>query len=320
MNILIAGGTGQVGAILRRAFEARGDSVTLLCRNQTAQPGCETVHWDGKTLGSWTACLDETDVLINLCGRSVNCRYTKRNRREILESRVDTTAVLLRALQKSVTPPKVWLQASTATIYSHRFDRANDELEGEIGGRELDVPESWRFSIEVAKRWEAAATAASLPNTRVVLMRSALILSPDRGGIFDMLLHLVRLGVGGRAGSGRQFVSWIHENDFIAAVLWLITHSELSGPVNLAAPNPLPNQDFMETLCRAWGKKFALAGPAWLLPIAAYCMRTETELILKSRRVVPTRLIQSNFGFTYPAWPEAARELCERWLSETRPQ
>ena len=210
-------------------------------------------------------------------------------------------------------PPPVWLQASTATIYAHRFDAANNEVSGILGGREPNAPDTWRFSIDVATAWEKAVDEAVTPRTRKVKLRSAMVMSPDRGGVFDVLLGLVRRGLGGRAGDGRQYVSWIHEQDFVRAVSWLIDHEEVDGPVNVAAPHPLPNAAFMQALREAWGIRFGLPAPGWLLEVGALFLRTETELVLKSRRVVPGRLLQAGFTFQFPTWPEVARDLCRRW-------
>ncbi|RYG19408.1 DUF1731 domain-containing protein [bacterium] len=200
------------------------------------------------------------------------------------------------------------LQASTATIYVHRYDAPNDELTGRIAP---EGPDTWRFSLDVAKAWEQALDEAETPRTRKVAMRCAIVMSPQKGGAFDVLSTLVRRGLGGTQGNGRQFVSWIHEADFIAAVEFLL-RNDLKGPVNLASPNPLPNRDFMRALRKAWGVPFGLPTPAPLLEIGAWAMRTETELVLKSRRVVPRRLEEAGFRFTYPAWPEAARDLSAR--------
>jgi uncharacterized protein (TIGR01777 family) len=251
MKIVITGGTGPVGGILCRAFSAAGDEVVVVSRKSTPRSLCRCVQWNGKSPNHWAEELEGAAAVIDLVGRSVNCRCGKRNRREIMESRVDSVRAVRRALARAKQPPRVWLQASTATIYGHRFDAPNDEFTGFIGGNEQDAPETWRFSIEVAKAWESAVTEdGSLPNTRAVIMRSAIIMSPDGGGIFATLLGLVRLGLGGRAGDGRQFVSWIHEHDFVRAVRFLID-SDLAGAINLPSPEPLPNAQFMRELRRA---------------------------------------------------------------------
>jgi uncharacterized protein (TIGR01777 family) len=257
--------------------------------------------------------LEGADAVINLAGRSVNCRYTATHRQAILSSRVASTRAVGMAITRAARPPTAWLQMSTATIYAHRYDAPNDEATGILGGAERDVPDTWRFSIEVAKAWEAAAEEVVTPQTRKVLLRSAVVMSPDRGGIFDTLLGLVRVGLGGRAGSGRQYVSWIHDADFVRAVFWLLAHERIAGVVNLAAPQPAPNAEFMRELRAAWGVPIGLPATKWMLAIGAMVMRTETELVLKSRRVVPGRLAAEGFEFQFPDWSSAARDLCHRW-------
>jgi uncharacterized protein (TIGR01777 family) len=207
----------------------------------------------------------------------------------------------------------VWLQASTATIYAHRYDGPNDEYSGILGGDESGAPDSWRFSTDVARAWERAFEETAVDGIRKVALRSAMTLSPDAGGVFDTLLGLARHGLGGSAGDGRQFMSWIHQDDFIAAVRWLIDRDDLEGAVNVAAPTPLPNAEFMQGLREACGAPLGLAATKWMLEIGAVFMRTETELILKSRRVVPTRLLEHGFTFTFPTWREAALDLCQQW-------
>jgi uncharacterized protein len=311
MKIVIPGGSGQVGTVLARAFVADGHEVVVLSRHPCQAPW-RAVAWDAETLGPWTAEIDGADVVINLAGRSVNCRYNRRNRTVIKESRVNSTRAVGEAIAKATRPPRVWLQASTATIYAHRFDAPNDESTGILGGAEDDAPDTWRFSIDVAKSWEQAANEAVVPRTRKVLLRSAMTMSPDRGGIFDTLLALVRWGLGGASGDGCQYVSWIHEQDFIRSIYWLIEH-ELAGTVNLASPAPVPNAEFMRTLRQAWGAKIGLPATRWMLAVGTWAMRTESELILKSRRVVPGRLLESGFRFQFPTWSEAAADLCRRW-------
>lgn len=317
MKIVIPGGSGQVGTMLARGFTGDGHDVVVLSRKIHAQPW-RVVSWDAETLGGWADEIDGADVVINLAGRNVNCRYNAENRREIMDSRVNSTKVVGEAIANAANPPKVWLQASTATIYAHRFDAANDEITGLIGGDEPDVPDTWNFSISVAKAWEQSANDAATPQTRKVLMRSAITLSPDRDGIFDVLLGLVRRGLGGSAGDGDQYISWIHDQDFIRSIYWLIEHDELSGVVNLASPQPMPNKDFMRILRDTWGASFGLPATKLMLELGAVFMRTETELILKSRRVVPTRLQESGFVFEFPLWEHAALDLCRRWRDTRR--
>jgi uncharacterized protein (TIGR01777 family) len=316
MKIVIPGGSGQVGTVLVRALRRAGHDVVVLSR--TAKRALwRTVPWDGQTLGDWTAEVDGADVVINLAGRSVDCRYNSENRRAIMESRLDSTRAVGEAIARASRPPRLWLQASTATIYSHRYDAPNDEFSGVIGGAEPDAPAAWRFSIEVAAAWERALDEAATPHTRKVKLRSAVLMSPDRGGIFDVLLRLVRFGLGGLSGDGRQFVSWIHDADFIRAIQWLIEHEEIEGPVNIASPTPLPNAYFMRELRAAWGQPAGLPAAKWMLEIGAFLLRTETELVLKSRRVIPGRLTQAGFEFHYPAWRDAARDLCRRWREKS---
>jgi uncharacterized protein (TIGR01777 family) len=313
VKIIIAGGSGSVGTFLARAFHAEGHRVVVLSRKLFAAEW-SVVRWDGRTLGPWKEELERADVVINLAGRSVNCRYGRKNRAEILRSRVDSTHAIGQAILQARRPPPLWLQAGTATIYEHRFDAANDEDTGLLGGAEPDAPATWRFSLDVATAWEnAAREEADANGSRLVLLRSAIVMSPDRGGAFDLLLRLVRQGLGGAQGSGRQFVSWIHEADFVRAIRWLIENESIRGAVNLAAPHPLPNADFMRDLRRAWGLPVGLPAPAWLLEIGAFFLRTETELVLKSRRVVPGRLLENGFTFHFPHWPGAARDLCTQW-------
>lgn len=311
MRIVIPGGTGQVGTLLARALHADHHDVTVLSRRPLAAPW-RVVAWDARKVGAWSSELEGADVVINLAGRNVNCRYTPENRREIMDSRVASTRAVGEAIARCEVPPKVWLQASTATIYSHRFDAANAEATGVIGGHEPDAPASWRFSIDVATAWERAATETVTPATRLVLLRSAMIMSPDAGGIFATLLRLVRLGLGGSAAGGAQYVSWIHERDFVRSIHWLIDHPELAGAVNVASPHPLPYRDFMRRLRHAAGVPIGLPATRWMLALGAWAMRTETELVLKSRRVVPVRLLATGFHFDYPEWGAAADELVHR--------
>ena len=311
MKIIIPGGTGQVGTIIARDLHANGHEVVVLGRDPQPREW-RVVKWDAKTLGDWAAEIDGCDVVINLAGRSVNCRYNEENRRQIMESRLQSTRIIGEAISKAANPPNTWLQMSTATIYAHSFDNANDEYNGIVGGSEPDAPHSWKFSIDVATNWEKTANDVETPKTRKVLMRSAMVMSPDKDGIFDTLLGLVRLGLGGTAGSGKQYISWVHERDFVNAVKWLIEHEEVSGPVNIASPNPLPNKEFMRILREAYGMPFGLPAFEWQLAVGAFFMNTETELVLKSRRVIPTRLLRSGFEFEFPKWNNAARELCER--------
>jgi uncharacterized protein (TIGR01777 family) len=308
MKIVIPGGTGHLGQILTESFRRRGDEVVVLSRNVEA-PGARL--WDGRTVGDWAAEIDGADVVINLAGRSVDCRYGPKEREEILRSRVDSTRAVGEAIARAKQPPALWLQASTATIYAHRYDAPNDEYTGIVDGHEPGVPDEWNFSIDVARAWEQALDDARTPCTRKVKMRMAMVMSATRGGPFHALLRHVRLGLG-RFGDGRQYMSWIHERDFVRAVQWLI-RNDLDGPVNLAAPEPLPCEQFLHELREAWGTTMAVPVSGVALQVGAMMWRTETELVLKSRRVMPQRLMENDFGFDFTTWHDAARDLCARW-------
>jgi uncharacterized protein (TIGR01777 family) len=312
LRIVIPGGNGQVGTVLSRHFHAQGHEVVVLARKPVSAPW-RVVSWDGENLGDWTSELENSDVVINLAGRSVNCRYTAANRNAIMNSRTVTTRLLGRAISRLAHPPRLWMNASTATIYRHIYDRPMDEQTGEIGGNEPDAPAKWKFSIDVATGWEAAFFEAEISNVRKIALRSAMIMSPDRGGIFDTLLRLVRLGLGGKAGNGEQFVSWVHDADLLSAVELLIARDDFAGCVNISSPNPLPNRQFMRALRRAWGARIGLPAANWMLEIGSMLLRTETELALKSRRVVPRRLLDAGFRFEFPDWSVAAQNLIHRW-------
>lgn len=307
MKIVIPGGSGQVGQVLARGLGKKRHDIVVLSRS-TAALG-RTVEWDGKSLGSWADEIDGADVVINLAGRSVNCRYTKKNLTQMMNSRVDSTRVVGQAIEQAERPPKVWLQASTATIYAHSFERANDEISGVIGGNEPDTPAYWKISIDIAEAWERTLAEANTPHTRKVALRSAMVMSPDKGGIFDTLLGMTRLGFGGAIAGGRQYVSWIHETDFVRCLEFLIERDDIDGAVNLASPNPLPQRAFMQDIRKAIGMPIGLPATAWMVKIGAVFMRTDAELILKSRRVVPGRLRSLAFEFDYPHWSDAVREL-----------
>jgi uncharacterized protein len=310
LRMVIPGGAGHLGQIVARHLHAKGSAVTVLARTTAVAPW-RVAWWSGTNLGDWTRELEGADVVINLAGRSVNCRYNAGNRREILESRIQTTELLGEAIRKLRRPPRLWINASTATIYRHSLDRDMDEATGELGGYEADAPDSWHFSIEVATAWEKSLFAANTPRTRKIALRSAMVMSAERRGTFDLLLRLVRFGLGGTCGSGKQFVSWIHEDDFVRVLDYLIAHEEFEGPINVASPNPLPNEDFMAILRKAWGASAGLPVSKWMLEIGAFFLRTETELILKSRRVVPGRLLTSGFKFHFPEWRCAAEDLVQ---------
>lgn len=323
MKIILPGGSGQLGVVLARHFLKSDHQLVVLSRRRSndkwdsshpfSDSRVQQVAWDAKNVEDpWLEEIDGADVVINLAGRSVNCRYHQTNRALILDSRVDSTRAIGQAIDQCQSPPSVWLQSSTATIYAHRYDAPNDEASGIIGGDEPNLEDTWKFSIDVAKAWEAAATEFRLPTTRQVLMRTAMVMSPDAEGVFDVLTGLVKKFLGGRNGDGRQYVSWIHEADFVAAIDRLIADESLAGPVNIASPKPLPNSEFMKELRLANGVKFGLPASRWMLEIGARLMKTETELLLKSRRVVPGKLLAAGFEFQFPQWAAACRDLGNR--------
>ncbi len=317
LRIVIPGGSGLVGHLLARYFQEQGQHVAVLTRSPYAAPW-PTVHWDGESLGPWVETLEGADVCIHLSGRSVNCRLTARNRRELYDSRIGPTRLLHQAFACLVNPPRLWMNASTATIYRHALDRPMDEVTGEIGGNELisprrRAPEKWNWTVKLVKDWEAAFFGTETPRTRKIALRTSLVFSPAPGSVFAVLSRLVRAGLGGTQGNGREYVSWIHESDYARALEFLIDHEEIDGPVNLAAPNPLPNGEFMAALRETWEMPNGLPAPARLIELGSFFLRTESELVLKSRYVVPGRLLNAGFSFDFPTWPEAAKDLVERW-------
>ena len=317
LKIVIPGGSGHVGRLLAESFHDDGHDVVVLGRSPVDVPW-RSVVWDAVGSGPWEKEIDGADIVINLAGRSVNCRYTRENRKQIMDSRVDSTRAVGRAIAAAASPPRLWLQMSTATIYAHRLDAPNDEATGIIGGSESGVPESWHFSIEVAKAWEHALAEPDLPCTRRVALRAAMVMTPESEGIFDTLLGIVRRGLGGSSASGGQYISWVHGDDFLGAIRWLIGRDDIDGVVNIAAPEPLPNREFMRILREAWGAKIGLPSTKWMLALGAFIMRTDTELILKSRRVVPGRLLDTGYTFRYPTWSAAAIDLCGQWRRQHR--
>jgi len=331
VRILIPGGSGQVGTILARHLHAQGHDVTVLSRDPRKAAGhpWTTLAWDGLTPGPWSAEIDRSDAVIHLSGRSVNCRYNAENRREIFESRTLPTLLLGKLISASPTPPKIWMNASTSTFYRNALDRSQDEFTGELGDlpsqrgthEPANLPETWSFSIDVANQWEQAFAAIPTPNTRKIRLRSSMVMSPDADGVFSVFSKLARLGLGGTQGSGKQFVSWMHDLDYCRATDLLLSKPEITdeteGVVNMTAPEPLPNRDFMRILRRTWGQPVGLPATRWMLEIGTFFMRTESELVLKSRQVVPTLLLKHGFEFAFPNWPEAARDLVARSKAST---
>jgi len=328
LRIVIPGGSGQVGRVLAQFFQERGHYVTVLTRGPYSAPW-QTVHWDGKHAGPWVETLEGADVCIHLSGKSVNCRYTAKNKRELYDSRIGPTHLLNAVIAQMANPPLLWMNASTATIYRHALDRDMDEATGEIGGGEMisarrRAPKKWDWTIDLVKDWEAAFFSTPTPRTRKIALRTSLVFNAAPGSIFAVLSNLVRFGLGGTQGSGHQYVSWMHEQDYARALEFLIGHEEIDGPVNLAAPNPLPNREFMAALRDAWDMPNGLPAPAALLKVGMFFLRTEPELVLKSRRVVPGKLLDAGFEFNFTEWRLAAEDLVRRWrqrqYSDSEPQ
>ena len=305
-KLILAGGTGFLGQVLATYFGAPHWEVVILTRSQgrSCLAG-RSVEWDAKTLGPWCRELEGATAVVNLTGKSVNCRYNAKNRKEILDSRVNSTRVLGEAISRCVRPPSVWLNASTATVYRHTFGEPWDES----GQTEATEEAKDRFSVEVACAWERALNDAAIPRTRKVAMRMAMVLGLGKNSVFPVLRRLAKLGIGGRMGNGRQFVSWIHKTDYCRAVDWVISHDDFEGPVNLVGPNPIPNAEMMRTLRRVCGVPFGLPATNWMLEVGAFVLRTETELLIKSRRVIPGRLLKSGFEFQFPNIREAFEDL-----------
>ena len=293
--MILAGGGGFLGGILAKYFLKRDCKVVVFTRTPRHRNDCAVeAEWDGEHMGEWAKFVDGAEAVINLAGKSVDCRYTRKNRRELISSRVNPTRVIGSAIERAANPPKVWLNASSATIYKHSFDKAMDET-GETGATPAAKDE---FSVEIIRQWESALNEAQTSKTRKVALRISLVLG--NGGVLPVFRRLARLGLGGAQAGGRQMFSWIHEEDFCRAVDWIIQKEELSNAINIAAPNPLPNREVMRLIRKACGVPFGLPAPEWMLEIGAFIIRTETELIIKSRRVVPGRLLASGFQFQYP--------------------
>ena len=296
-----------MGAAIRRHMDPSKYRITTVTRNPKS---ADDVQWDGQTLGPWTEVLDGSDVVINLAGRRVHCRYNEENLKEMMSSRIQSTQILGEAIAGCKNPPSVWLQASTATIYAHTFGSANDEATGVMGGDEPGVPKVWNYSIKIAKNWEEELDRAVTPSTRKVPLRTAIMMGIDKDSAFDIFSGLTRIGLGGKLGSGRQYVSWVHELDMVRAMEFII-ESDLAGPVNISAPNPLPQAEFAKDLQRAWGIGFGLPAMPWMIDIGAWVLNGDSELVMKSRRVVPKRLLDAGFEFRFPVWGDAARDLAQ---------
>lgn len=304
-KIVIPGGAGFLGGRLAAYFSSRGHDVVVLSRRPGVSNDARIVEWDGRSPGGWMAELQGARAVVNLAGRSVNCRYNESNRRQMMDSRVQSTRVLGEAIAACETPPPVWLNSSTATIYKHTYGDAHGE-DGEIGASPAAKD---AYSIEVARAWEEEFDRAKTPMTRKVTLRTAVVLGRGRGGPYEIMRRMARLGLGGRQSHGRQFFSWMHVDDFCRAVEWLISNEKADGVYNLAAPNPAPNAEFMAELRRAVGMPVGLPALRWMLEVGAVFLRTETELVIKSRKVIPARLTREGFKFKFESIREALTDL-----------
>lgn len=288
-KLIIAAGTGFLGQILVNHFKNKFEKIIILTRGKSdIRNNIKYVNWDAKSFSGWESELENTDVLINLAGKSVDCRYTKKNKSEILASRIDSTKILNEAILQCENPPKHFINSSTATIYRHSEDKEMDEYLGEIGND---------FSMNVAKSWEKTFYEVETPNTLKTAIRTSIVLGKN-GGAFVPLKKLTQLGLGGKNDNGRQFISWIHEKDFARAVEFII-EKKLSGSINVVSPKPIHNEAFMKKLQKAIGIPFGLPISKTLLEFGAIIINTEAELVLKSRNVIPKRLTENGFEFEY---------------------
>ncbi|MBB6499266.1 TIGR01777 family oxidoreductase [Pedobacter cryoconitis] len=299
-KIVLAGGNGYLGGILAKYYQDLADEVIILSRTaKNAEGNIKTLRWNGLDEGDWSSALEGSDLLINLCGKNVNCRYTKKNREAIIASRIKPTKLLGDSIAKLSSPPRLWINITSATIYRHAEDRPQDEETGEIG---------YGFSIDVCRQWEQVFMETDTPKTRKIALRLGIVLGRSDSA-FPRLLNLVKFGLGGYQGDGQQYVSWIHEQDVAKCTTWLLEHEELAGVINCTAPEAVKNTDLMKMIRQAYGIPFGLPSPAWLLELGAQLIGTETELILKSRWVLPKRLMDSNYPFLFSKAAYAVKDI-----------
>ncbi len=302
-KIILAGGNGYVGTVLANYYRDLAKEIIILARTPKDQDGnIKTLVWDGKTQGAWVKELPGADMLINLCGKNVNCRYTEKNKAAIIASRVLPTTVLGEVIAGLTNPPALWINVTSATIYRHAEDRPQDEETGEIGTG---------FSIDVCRKWEETFFNTDTPKTRKIALRMSIVMGAADGA-FPRLLNLVKLGLGGMQGNGQQYVSWVHEQDTARCTEWLFDHPEMDGVINCTAPTPIKNKVFMSYIRQACRMPFGLPAPKWLLKIGAIVIGTETELILKSRWVLPKRLTDAGFVFAFPEAKAAIENILKK--------
>ncbi|PWN72232.1 TIGR01777 family protein [Chryseobacterium phosphatilyticum] len=296
MKIIIAGGTGFLGENLEKYFTEKGNKVDILTRRPKRK---NEIYWNAKTTGEWNSILENSDVLINLTGKSVDCRYHDKNKQEIYSSRIDSTRVLQEAIDACHDKPKIWLNASSATIYVHSEKHLNTEENGIIGDD---------FSMNICKSWEEEFFKIKNENVRKVALRTSIVLG-NNGGAFPKLKMITRVGLGGKQGKGNQMVSWVHIDDFCRAVEWIINHKDISGAINITAPEPVSNEIMMRKLRKQFNVSFGLDAPVWQLEIASIFLKTETELLLKSRNVYPQKLLKNGFQFSFANFDMAVLKL-----------
>jgi len=298
-KLIIAAGTGFLGQILLHHFKNKFEEIVILTRGKSQTiDGIKYVNWNARTFSGWENELENAAVLINLAGKSVDCRYTKKNKKEILWSRIESTKILNKAVLNCQNPPKHWINSSTSTIYRFSLDKQMDETDGEIGND---------FSINVALCWEKAFFKTKTPNTLKTALRTSIVLGKN-GGALIPLRTLAKIGFGGKQGKGDQFVSWIHEEDFANAIDFII-QKESTGVINIVSPKPIRNTDFMQKLRKKVGFPFGIPINQFFLEIGSFFIRTETELVLKSRNVIPKRLLENGFKFKFGDINEAFQDL-----------
>ncbi len=295
-TIIIAGGSGFLGKVLEDSLGQKGYSVKILTRKQKKE---NDIYWNAKDIGKWVDVLEHADALINLTGKSVDCRYIEKNKKLIYNSRIDSTHVLGLAINLCENPPKVWINSSTATIYKHSLHKEMTEENGEIGND---------FSMNIAKSWEKAFFSVINPKTRKIVLRTSIVLGKN-GGALVPLKRLTKFGLGGKQGNGKQKVSWIHEFDFASAVEFILNTETLQGKFNLSVPHPTTNAVLMKSLRKILKVPFGLSHPKPILEFGAKLIGTETELVLKSRNAIPKRLLDNGFKFKYPKIENALGDL-----------
>lgn len=290
-RVILAGGSGFLGNRLAQELIARDYEVIILTRNPH---GIGQIHWDGKTVGAWGRELDGAYAVVNLAGKNVNCRYTSANRREIVDSRVDSVHAIGKAITACANPPKVWVQTSSLAIYGNTHDRWCDE----------NAPHGTGFPVETCQLWEEALRAQNTPRTRKVVLRIGFVLDAGRGALAT-LERLVRYFLGGRVGNGRQYISWIHWQDMNEMFRWAIERNEIEGVFNATSPEPVTNAELMTGLRKALHRPWSPPAPAWAVHLGAFFMRTEPMLALTGRRCTPKRFLETHFVFRFPQFETA---------------